>query len=282
MKWDVVVAANHESLLQACLLSSPAIRDAGQVMVQRGYGSAGQAYNAGLAKANSEIVVFAHQDVYLPAGWDDCLNAAISRLSSRDPQWAVMGVFGISSARKRHGYMYCTGLQKILGQPFQDPMECLSLDEVLLVLRRSSGLSFDEQLPGFHLYGTDLCLEAQRRGLNAYIVPAFCVHNTAGMKFLPRAFWRGYFYLRRKWRDRLPIKTPCTTITRWAWPALSSVPRNFYAHYLKGEQPGKRVADPGALYARLLAKQTPAAPGCGPTPEDSRPLRGSRVEQVKP
>ena len=37
MKWDVVVAANHDSLLQACLLSSPAIREAGQVMVQRGY-----------------------------------------------------------------------------------------------------------------------------------------------------------------------------------------------------------------------------------------------------
>ena len=282
MNWSLITAANNEVVLQSCLAGSPCVPRARDFQVMRGFASAGAAYNAGIRQAVGDILVFAHQDVYLPPEWDSQLAAAISHLSQSDPNWAVLGVFGITRESRPHGYIYCTGLEKVLGQSFSQPVPGTSLDEVVLVLRGSAGLAFDEQLPGFHLYGTDLCLEAQRRGLGSYIVPAFCIHNTAGMKFLPRAFWRGYFYLRRKWRVRLPIRTPCTTITKWAWPALSSAPRNFYAHYLKGEQPGRRVPDPGALYARLLAEHTPTAPGRAPTLGDSRPLRGIRVEQVKP
>jgi hypothetical protein len=142
-------------------------------------------------------------------------------------------------------------LQRIVGSPFSEPVEAETLDELLLVVRRSSRLRFDEQLPGFHLYGTDICLTARKSGMKAYIIPAFCVHNTAGLDFLPVSFWRSYLYLRRKWRAGLPIKTPCTTISRFGWPIVSHTLRSAYSCYVRGEKAGSRVNDLTALLWNL-------------------------------
>jgi hypothetical protein len=71
------------------------------------------------------------------------------------------------------------------------------------------------------------------------------------MKFLPWAFWQSYLSMRRKWWKRLPVKTPCIVITKWAGPVLQHPLQSVYAHYVKGERPGKRVADPAALCASL-------------------------------
>jgi hypothetical protein len=143
-------------------------------------------------------------------------------------------------------------LVKVLGQPFQAPRACISLDEALLVIRRSSGLSFDEQLPGFHLYGTDICLAARQKKMNSYIIPAFCIHNTAGLKFLPWAFWRAYLYMRKKWWQQLPVKTPCTVITRLPAQIVEDPLRSAYSAYLKRRNVGKRVPDPHSLYRELV------------------------------
>ena len=251
MNWNLAVAANDDALLGHCLLASPGARSASKVLVERGFPSAAQAYNAASLKAESDIVVFAHQDVYLPAGWDDRLGSALEHLHAKDPGWAVAGVVGIATGLAPTGYAYCTGLQRIVGAPFPEPVEAETLDELLLVVRRSSRLRFDEQLPGFHLYGTDICLTARTSGMKAYIIPAFCVHNTAGLDFLPVSFWRSYLYLRRKWRATLPIKTPCTTITRFGWPIVSHTLRSAYSCYVRGEKAGSRVKDPSALLRNL-------------------------------
>jgi hypothetical protein len=260
MNWSLIVAANDDTVLNSCLARSPALSQARDFQVLRGFASAGTAYNVGMRQAAGDILVFAHQDVYLPAGWDGWLAEAIEPWARQDPTWAVLGVFGITRQRRPGGYLYCTASQKVLGQPFPQPIPCVSLDEVVLVLRRSAGLSFDERLPGFHFYGTDICLEAQQRGLGAYIVSAFCIHNAEGGSFLPRAFWRGYFHLRHKWLKQLPIATPCTTITYWGGPVATSILRDLYAYYCRRHRPGKRVPDPEALYARLLSEHAVAKP----------------------
>lgn len=252
MTWSLITACNNDALLQSCLAASPGARSAGDFQVMRGYASAGAAYNAGMRQASGDILVFAHQDIYFPENWDARLSAAVGWLSRRDPKWAVLGVFGITRERRSLGHVYCTGLGRVLGRDFTDPVECTSLDEIVLVLRRSAGLAFDEQLPGYHFYGTDICLEAQRRGLKSYIAPAFCLHNTEGMTFLPRAFWRAYFYMRRKWWAQLPVRTPCTIIRRLPLPLIEHPLRSAYARYLKGEQPGRRVADPAGLWRSLV------------------------------
>lgn len=252
MDWSLIVASNNEGVLQRCLASSPGAATARDLHVMRGFASAGAAYNAGICQASGDILVFAHQDVYLPPGWDDQLARAVAQLSHRDPDWGVLGVWGIALDLEPRGFCYCTGLQKVLGGGFVDPVKCVSLDELLLVLRRPAGLQFDEHLPGYHLYGTDICLTAKQRGMNSYVIPALCIHNTAGLEFLPWAFWRAYFYLRRKWHDQLPIQTPCTRIDRFPMQAIEHPLRSIYSHWIKRRTSGKRVDDPRSLYEELV------------------------------
>src|SRR4051794_37329697 len=198
MKWTVIAAVNNQEVLRSCLLSSPEISSASEVILQTGFTSAAGAYNAGIEKAKTDLLVFVHQDVYLPEGWVASVEKALEVLSKKDPQWGVLGVWGVKRSGEGVGYLYCAGLMRKLGQAFDDAPEVRSLDEVVLIIRKSSGLRFDESLPGFHMYGTDICLEAKRQGMKCHAISAFCVHNTNGYKMLPVQFWQSYFLMRRK------------------------------------------------------------------------------------
>jgi hypothetical protein len=93
--------------------------------------------------------------------------------------------------------------------------------------------------------------------LNSYIIPAFCIHNTQGLKFMPWAFWQSYLYMRRKWRHQLPIKTSCITVSKSGMPVLKHITQSFYVHCIKGEQPGRRVNDPVGLFAQVCEQPQP-------------------------
>ena len=150
MKWIVIVAVNNETVLKDCLLNSPDIRSASEIIQQTNYSSAASAYNAGINKAASaDIMVFVHQDVYLTDGWLARVERAVEEVSRNDPNWGVMGVWGIDCLGRRAGHLYCTANGRELGKSFDGGREIRSLDEVVLILRKSSGLHFDERLPGF-------------------------------------------------------------------------------------------------------------------------------------
>ena len=68
-------------------------------------------------------------------------------------------------------------------------MAVQTLDEIVLILKKSSGLRFDDSLPHFHFYGTDICLRAAQRGMRSYAISAFCVHNTHQTLVLPEEFY---------------------------------------------------------------------------------------------
>ena len=252
LDWSLIAMVNNNAVLQRTLLASPAITSRCQVVTKRGFESAGRAYNAGLREADHEIVVLAHQDVYLPETWLPDLSRALALLAADDAEWGVLGVFGIArSPKEPSGYCYSTGLRSVLGHPYSSPIETDSLDELVLIVRRSSGLRFDERLPGFHLYGTDICLQARSKGLKNYIIPAFCIHNSNGVKSFPVNFWRAYLFLRRKWWDYLPVRTCCTTITRGCFPALKAIAHDLSDSLFGARKVGTRVDDVVDLYRRL-------------------------------
>lgn len=254
--WSLIVASNDEQVLGQTLLASPAIDERCQVIAMRGYRSAGAAYNAGIDKAQNDIMVFAHQDVYLPRDWTTSVERALRFLATDDPKWAVLGVFGAmrNGPHELRGHCYSTGLQSMLGIAFENPLEATSLDELLLVVRRSTGLRFDEELPGFHLYGTDICLQAQVRGLKAYVISAFCIHNSTGLKYFPLAFWRSYLYMRSKWWDRLPVATCCTTLEKTCGRMLAQIARDLKARLLSSRRPGVRHVDIAQLHRFLVQR----------------------------
>ena len=206
-----VTAANNEKVLAQNLLASPALQDGHQLIVQRGYASAGRAYNEAMEKAVHDLVAFVHQDVFLPQGWDRRLLDVVAGLEQRGTRWGALGCYGISLSGGAAGYLYANGLGSLLGSPGA-PVEAQSLDEVVLVLRRSGGLRFDPDLPGFHLYGTDICLQARQAGRRCYAIGNFCFHNSLPILGLNADFWGCAEYLRRKWRPSLPVKTPCIVL----------------------------------------------------------------------
>jgi hypothetical protein len=248
-EFTVVAAVNNDTVLRDSLMRSPDMQSVREVLVQRGSSTAGEAYNSGMNASASDVIVFAHQDVYFPQGWFGSLARAIAAISARDPDWGVLGVFGISLFGAEAGHLYSTGLRRVLGCPFEEPLEVSSLDEVVLVVRRSSGLQFDEKLPGFHLYGADICLEARRKGLKCYAISAFCVHNSNGLDQLPPSYSSAYFYMRDKWRNQLPIRTPCMAITRWGLPLFR---HNLESRLARNRKSGARCTDPATLYQQLL------------------------------
>ena len=71
--FTIVAAVNDRHVLAANLQSSPAMAQAGehQLLIQEGFSAAALAFNQALDRARHDIVVFLHQDMYLPEGWFD-------------------------------------------------------------------------------------------------------------------------------------------------------------------------------------------------------------------
>lgn len=245
MDWCCIAAVNDNRVLEANLAASPALRsDPARLTVLRDQASASAAYNAGLNQTSARICVFAHQDVYLPLGWDELLARHVAQLDRTDPDWAVAGLFGISVEGAYVGRVWSTGLGKELGAPFRVPVAVQSLDELLIVLNRPSGLRFDPALPSFHLYATDIVQTALAAGKGAYALDAPVVHNSVPTPTLRGGFTLAYDYMRSKWRHRLPIVTPVTQITRLGWKLRWQVLRGLRLDIARSKRIMKNTLSP--------------------------------------
>jgi hypothetical protein len=247
----IAVAVNDADVLRRNLLASPQLADGaclGPVLIKKGFRCASHAYNVAIAEAQTDVVIFVHQDVYLPAGWFEQLRRSMAALHGTG--WGVLGCFGgRSSAREGVGHVLTNGVG-IHGEPLSRPEPVDTLDEIVLVIRRSSGLRFDPSLPHFHLYGTDICLSARERGMPCFAIPAFCVHNTNQILQLPAEYWECYEYVKTKWKRFLPIHTSCVTISRFDRERHYRRIREL-GHRLLGRRrtPKRRVSDPKTLLA---------------------------------
>lgn len=207
-----VVSVNNAEVLRKNLLNSPvfAVRHPHRIIIREGFQSAALAYNSALAEAKGGIIVFVHQDLWLPDGWDERFTSEFRALEKRC-RMGVAGCYGITADGLQAGHVYSNGLKRELGS-IGRPKEVVSLDEIILAFRKETGLKFDPFMPNFHLYGTDICLEASQRKLKCFAVSEICLHNSVAIKKLPSEFWAAAEYLRTKWKGRLPVRTSCATI----------------------------------------------------------------------
>lgn len=211
----VVVASNDEACLRQNLMASEMVDKGGiAVHVERGAASAALAYNHGIDATTAPVIVFAHQDVYFPPGWDRRLNETITLLEKQDPDWALLAPFGMSRTGEHIGSVWSSSLGRIIGRTPNGCEPAQSFDELVVILRRGSGLQFDTGLPGFHMYGTDIVQTARARGLGAYVCALPLVHNDGFHDKLRSDFGRAYHFMRRKWRAQLPLRSPVLQITR--------------------------------------------------------------------
>jgi hypothetical protein len=215
-RFTFAVAVNNRSVLEKNFLASPIFRTSHghEILIQEGFSSAGAAYNDAIERSGNDLMVFAHQDMILPEQWLDQLENSLEYLGNYDPAWGVLGCYGETQHERGRGCVYQPNLGMI-GVSIDRPTPIQTLDEIVLIFRKSSGLRFDGSLPHFHLYGTDICLRAKRMGRTSYAIPAFCIHNTNQGFLLPEEFYECYWHVKRAWESELPIQASCIRITRF-------------------------------------------------------------------
>ena len=216
---DIAAAVNDQNTLESCLLRSPDIAKGGVTLrTYVGFKSAGLAYNKALAESDKDYLVLVHQDVYLPAGYAQQLGIEIEKLEAIDPNWVVAGPIGLDRQNGLRGMVWASSLQRTIGERVAEPVQSICLDELLLVVRRSSGVRFDEDLPGFHMFGTDIIQIANAMGLRGYIIDTPVVHHSRPVVSLSGGYQQAYRYMRAKWRRILPVHNLiCTVRTTDLW-----------------------------------------------------------------
>lgn len=251
-----VVAVNNRELFERNFLASPCLRQSQdhQILIQENFSSAAKAYNDAIDRAANDLIVFCHQDIVLPEAWLSQLQRALDDLAIADPKWGVLGSYGTTQDGRGWGYVYSSG-EDVIGEPLQRPVAVQTLDEIVLILRKSSGLRFDDSLPHFHLYGADICLRASKRGMKSYAVSTFCIHNTHQTLVLPKEFYECCRHIKQVWMDCLPIQTTCVRITKFNCSLYNRRVREFYLrHIRRRECGGTRVQDPLSLLEQFAGK----------------------------
>jgi glycosyltransferase involved in cell wall biosynthesis len=251
----IVCACNDERILESTLLASPGLTHGIELSIQKGMKSAALAYNRGIDETKSEIIILVHQDVYLPPGWMSRLQNNLDILTFTDPNWGALGIFGMHENGAGIGWVFSTGLGRVVGAPFTGILRVRVLDELLLIIRRSSGLRFDQELPGFHMYGTDICLQAEAKGMRNYVIPAFAIHNSNGVKRLPYQFWQACWHVLRKHQKVLPVRTPCIYLPKSRWGLLLRFIKHYAWDGFRRELGHGRVAAPELLYWNLVKRK---------------------------
>jgi Glycosyltransferase like family len=248
-----VVAVNNKHVFESNFLASPCLSGAHshQIIVQEGFSSAATAYNDAIDRSTNDLIVFAHQDMIFPEFWLADLQRALDSLQQTDPQWGVLGCYGETLYDHGRGYIYSGGLG-IMGKPTDHPEPVQTLDEIVLILRKSSGLRFDGDLPHFHFYGADICMAAAARGMKSYAISAFCIHNTQQNLVLPKEFYESYRHVKHRWKNSLPIRTTCVTITKFDSHMRRKKLHEVYLRFIRRKEIGAfRAKDGRALLAEL-------------------------------
>lgn len=248
-----VVPVVDRKVLERNVLASPPMRanHRHQLLIQEGFASAASAYNDALMRSVNDLIVFMHSDVFLPEGWIPQLEHSLRWLEKHDPGWGVLGCWGATRGGEYRGHLYSTGWG-VLGKASDKPEQVQTLDEVVLIFRKSSGLRFDDHLPHFHFYGTDICMRAAKRGLGSYAISAFCVHNTSQLLRLPKEFYACYSYIRRTWKSSLPIQTSCIRVTRFNGEVYQRKFKEACGHILgRDTLPERRADDPARILQEI-------------------------------
>jgi SAM-dependent methyltransferase len=212
-----VVCVNDEDQLRDNLLASPCFRGdtIHDVVCVRGAQNAAEGFAAGLSRAIHEWVVFVHQDVYLPAGWPARLVQQLRSAEKRHAPLGIAGVFGANYSpgnpneivRKGH----VVDRHTLLRTEDDFPVLVQTLDELLIVVPRATILRIDPKL-GWHFYGADLALQAQTAGFSTVALDAPVFHNSLTGSTVPEAFHTSAAVFRDKWKEILPVATPCVVV----------------------------------------------------------------------
>lgn len=163
-----------------------------------------------LSLARGRYVLLCHQDIIAQDSIDQ-LDNCLTVLTEIAPDWAVAGNAGFSRSRKR--FVRLTDRYRFDFRSENLPGRVASLDENFLLVRSETAVRFSNDLSGFHLYGTDLILQAETAGYSAWVIDFHVEH--LGVGAVDRSFIQCIDEFEKKYKHAFAprsIRTPSTKV----------------------------------------------------------------------
>jgi hypothetical protein len=174
--------------------------------------SAAVGLNRMINASRGRYLLLCHQDIELLEDGYDVLLARLEELEKLDSNWALAGNSGARGYNEL--IMHISDHEKNELQMGTLPAAVDSIDENFMVLKKSALLGFSLDLPGYHLYGADICLHARMRGMTTYVIDFYLRHHSGGT--LDQVFWRQARWFEEKYRHLFRTQWLSTTCTQMA------------------------------------------------------------------
>lgn len=131
-----------------------------------------------LSIAKGRYVILCHQDICLNKDNYQKLVKCIDEMDTNYPDWGILGNAGGLHIKKNiYRISYPDGTT-FNDKPF--PRKVKTLDENFLILKKEANIGISNNLKGYHLYGTDLCLIAGVLGYECYVIDFLITHKSYG------------------------------------------------------------------------------------------------------
>ena len=177
--------------------------------------------NHALKVSNAEYIIFCHQDIIFNYDDYDKLMQCIDELNNLDNNWAVAGNAGANEIGNVYIKIIDPNGSHSQG-PFPKKVKCL--DENFIIINMRKNVACSNNLNGFHLYGLDLCQNADILGLNSYVINFLLEHKSAGK--VDDKFYKSFENYTKIQKDRKKTKL-YTTLCATRFISNSSLLNNF-------------------------------------------------------
>jgi len=213
---SVIVPVTNEAQLGLNILKSPGLQEINaEVIAVQHAGSAAEAYAMGAREARHAWRLFCHQDVYFPKGSGKAIAALLSGVEASRRRSNVLGFAGLAlegGPRRASGVL----VDRINAWDYAATEQAVTVDELCVAIHRDYQYRIDPEL-GWHLWATDLCLQAlthptDPRFTHVARVPLF--HNSASDWSLPASYRESEKKLLAKYPQLSVIMSLCSTFSR--------------------------------------------------------------------
>lgn len=137
-----------------------------------------EAINYFLRQSTGKYIIICHQDIVIDKDNITDLRNRLFELNTKDSNWAICsnaGAVGPNHIVYHISYPDGTFMNK-----GKFPIKVSAIDENFILVKNEALLKVANDLQGFHLYGTDLCLQAELNGYTAYVISFNLTHKSRG------------------------------------------------------------------------------------------------------
>lgn len=219
VSFSIIVPVNKPWQYDLNICRSPGLKEVNaEIIPVINANSAADAYETGVTKARNDWKIIAHQDVYFPTGSGFAIARHLGQLSAKGSTAHAVGFAGLT--KQADGSNAMAGMvidrKRLFMHPASDSAS--SIDEFAVALHSEAQVKIDPRL-GWHLWATDLCLQADknvyRHSTSVMNVPLF--HNSTNDYSLPSEFHRSVEKLFIKYKDLNSINTLCGNFSSEAY-----------------------------------------------------------------